>query len=189
VAVVALIAVVVALAAGGGGGGSKGAVATTSPATRTTTSPPTDAPTTSTTIPAPTTLPGESLARAASAYLVLEGPAYSSLTAFGNVVAGWKAVRPTAAEAQNEANPTVVAFNRFSSQLLAGTWPSAIQSKIDNLASQVEIVANDIADLRLAFTNGTTAAWANQFDNDGNALGTDINAVRAALNLPPIPTS
>jgi hypothetical protein len=187
VAVVVVVAIVLALSLGGGGGKSKAAVATTTAPTLATTSPTTAAPT-PTTIPAPTTLPGESLASAASTYLTLEGPAYSSLTAFGSDVAGWKTVRPSAAEAQNEANPTVAAFNHFTSQLLARTWPSAIQPKINNLASQVEIVANDLADIRLAFANGTLSAWATQFDNDGDALGTDVNAVRAALNLPPIPT-
>jgi hypothetical protein len=190
VAVVAVIAVVLALALNGGGGkGSKAAVATTSPATRTTaTSPTAAALTTTTTIPAPTTLAGGSLLSAASAYLQLEGPAYSSLTAFGSVVAGWKTAHPSAAEAQTQANPTVAAFNHFSSQLLAKTWPTVIQSKIDNLASESEVVANDIADIRLAFTDGTLSAWGTQFTKDGDALATDVNTVRAALNLPALPT-
>jgi hypothetical protein len=187
VAVVAVIAVVVALVAGGGGGGSKAAVAT-SPATVATTSPTTVAPTTTTTIPATTTTPpGGSLTSAASAYLALEAPAYNSLTAFGQAVAGWKASVPSAAQAQNEANPTVAAFNRLDSELLARTWPTVVQSKIDTLASQVEVVANELGGIRLAFTTGTLSAWATQFTNDGNTLGNDVNAVRAALNLPPIP--
>lgn len=181
VAVVALIAVAVALALqGGGGGGSKVAVATTSPTTLTTTIPTTVAPT--------TTLTGGSLPDAASAYLALESPAYNSLTAFGAVVSGWRSSPPSAAQAQTAANPAAHAFQTFNAQLLARAWPVVVQSKVDTLASQVEVVANDLGGIGLAFTTGTRPAWATQFTTDGDALITDADAVRATLNLPALAT-
>jgi hypothetical protein len=136
-----------------------------------------------------TTAAGESIAQAGTAYLALETPAYNSLTAFSSTVSGWDSNPPTASAAQAAANPTITEFKNFSTKLLAGTWPSAVQSQINTLASQVEVVANDLGGLDLAFSQGNQSAWASQFETDANTLVTDVNAVRATLNLPALATS
>jgi hypothetical protein len=131
-----------------------------------------------------TTAAGESIAQAGTAYLALETPAYNSLTAFGSAISGWDANPPTAAVAQTTANPTIVQFKSFSTKLLAGTWPTVVQPQINTMASQVEVVANDLGGLQLAFSNNTEKAWATQFETDANQLVTDANAVRSTLGLP-----
>jgi hypothetical protein len=68
--------------------------------------------------------------------------------------------------------------------LLAGTWPTVVQPQINTMASQVEVVANDLGGLQLAFSNNTEKAWATQFETDANQLVTDANAVRSTLGLP-----
>jgi hypothetical protein len=135
-----------------------------------------------------TTAAGESIAKAGTAYLALETPAYNSLTAFGSAISGWDANPPTPAVAQTTANPTIVQFKNFSTKLLADTWPTAVQPKINTLASQVEVVANDLGGLQLAFSNNTETAWASQWETDANQLVTDVNAVRSALGLPDLST-
>jgi hypothetical protein len=136
-----------------------------------------------------TTAAGESIAQAGTAYLALETPAYNSLTAFGSTVSGWDANPPTASAAQAAANPTIVEFKNFSTKLLSGTWPAAVQPQINTLASQVEVVANDLGGLDLAFSNGNQSSWATTFENDANTLVTDVNAVRSTLQLPALATS
>jgi predicted metalloprotease len=145
---------------------------------------------TSTTHPSTTTTAAsESIAHAGTSYLALETPAYNSLTAFGSVVSGWDANPPTPSAAQTAANPTILEFKTFSSKLLAGTWPAAVQPQINTLASQVEVVANDLGDLGLAFSNNTQSTWSTTFENDANQLVTDANAVRTTLKLPALATS
>jgi hypothetical protein len=136
-----------------------------------------------------TTAAGESIAAAGKQYISLETPAYNSLTAFGSVVSGWTANPPTSSAAQNAANPTILEFKDFSSKLLADTWPTTVQSQVNTLSSQVEVVANDLGDLGLAFADSTNAQWATTFENDANTLVTDANAVRAKLKLPALATS
>jgi hypothetical protein len=176
-AVVVVIIVVIAVLLAGGKKPSASTTATTHAVTTTTRAATT------------TTAAGESIAKAGTAYLALETPAYDSLTSFGSVVSGWDANPPTAAAAQTAANPTIVDFKSFSTKLLAGPWPAAVQPQINTLASQVEVVANDLGGLGLAFSNNTQSAWANQFETDANTLVTDANAVRATLNLPALSTS
>jgi hypothetical protein len=136
-----------------------------------------------------TTAAGESIAAAGKAYIALETPAYNSLTAFGSIVSGWTTNPPTSSAAQNAANPTILEFKDFSSKLLAATWPDSVQSQINTLSSQVEVVANDLGDLGLAFADNTNAQWATTFENDANTLVTDANAVRSKLKLPALATS
>jgi hypothetical protein len=136
-----------------------------------------------------TTAAGESIAKAGTAYLALETPAYNSLTAFGSAISGWDANPPTPTVAQTTANPAIVQFKNFSTKLLADTWPAVVQPKINTLASQVEVVANDLGGLQLAFSNNTESAWATQFETDANQLVTDVNAVRTMLGLPDLSTS
>jgi hypothetical protein len=136
-----------------------------------------------------TTVAGPSIADAGRNYVALETPAYNSLTAFGSVVSTWGTTAPTQATAQNAANPAILAFKTFSDKLLQGSWPASVQPQINALSSQVEVVANDLGDVSLAIANGTNAQWASMFGTDANQLITDVNAVRAKLNLPALSTS
>jgi hypothetical protein len=132
---------------------------------------------------------GGSIASAGAAYLALETPAYDSLTSFGSIVSGWVNNPPTPSAAQTAANPTIIAFKTLSNKLLARAWPSAVQPQINTLSSQVEVVANDLGGLSLAYADNTRSAWATTFETDANTLVTDANAVRSTLNLPALATS
>lgn len=177
VAVVVVIIVVVAVVLTGSKTPNASTTATTNARTPTTK------------IATTTTAAGQSIAQAGTAYLALETPAYNSLTAFGSSISGWDANPPTPAAAQAAANPTIVEFKSFNAKLLARTWPAAVQQQINTLASQVEVVANDLGGLDLAFSNNTQSAWASQWETDANTLVTDVNAVRTTLNLPALSTS
>ena len=171
---IVLIIIVIALVVSSGG--NKSSTAKVTPPTSTTTLPPTT-----------TTAVGGSLADAAGAYLAMETPAYNSLTSFGSAISGWSTTAPTPVEAQQAANPTVDAFRAFGAALLARTWPPAVKPQINALASQVEIVANDLGNLQLAFSQGTQSAWATSFNADATALVNNANAVRSSLGLPALP--
>jgi hypothetical protein len=136
-----------------------------------------------------TTEAGPSITDAAKTYVALETPAYNSLTAFGSVVSTWGTTAPTQATAQNAANPAILAFKTFGDKLLQGSWPVSVQPEINTLASQVEVVANDLGDVSLAIANGTNAQWATGFGTDANQLITDVNAVRSKLKLPALSTN
>ena len=174
----ALVIVVIVIAVLASSGGNKASTTTSvTPATAATTLPPTT-----------TTAVGGSLSDAAGAYLAMETPAYNSLTSFGSVVSGWSTTAPTPAEAQQAANPSVDAFRAFGTALLGRTWPPAVKPQINALASQVEIVANDLGNLQLTFSQGTQAAWGTSFNADATALVNNANAARSTLGLPALPT-
>jgi hypothetical protein len=137
----------------------------------------------------PTTSASAAITAAGKSYLGLENPAYDSLTAFGSVVSGWTTNAPTADSAQAAANPTITAFKTFSNGLQSTTWPALVQPEVNTLSSQVEVVANDLGGLGLAIASGTNQQWATTFESDSNTLVTDVNAVRAKLNLPALATS
>lgn len=174
---VGIVLIIVVIAVVVTSGGNKSSTSTLTPATTATTLPPTT-----------TTAVGGSLSDAAGAYLAMETPAYNSLTALGSVVSGWSTTAPSPAEAQQAANPTVDAFRVFGTALLARTWPPAVKPQINALASQVEIVANDLGNLELTFSQGTQSAWGTQFTADATALVNDANAARSTLGLPALPT-
>ena len=171
VVIIIVIAVVVS------SGGKKSSTSKVTPATSPTTLPPTT-----------TTAAGGSLADAAGVYLAMETPASNSLTSFGSAISGWSTTLPTPVEAQQAANPTVDAFRTFGTALLAKSWPPAVKPQINALASQVEIVANDLGNLQLTFSQGTQSAWATQFNADATALVNNANAARSSLGLPALPT-
>ena len=170
VAVVAVVIVLIAILVSGHKKPSPSTTTTSRPATSTTAS-------------------GPSIAEAGRNYVALETPAYNSLTAFGSVVATWGTTAPSQTDAQNAANPAILAFKSFSAKLLQGTWPASVQPEINTLSSQAEVVANDLGDVSLAIANGTNAQWATGFTTDANQLLSDANAVRAKLNLPALSTS
>jgi hypothetical protein len=150
---------------------------------------PSTTPTTNRPAATSTTEAGPSVADAAKNYVELETPAYNSLTAFGSVVSTWGTTAPTQATAQTAANPAILAFKTFSAKLLQGSWPASVQPEINTLASQVEVVANDLGDVSLAIANGTNAQWAMGFGTDADKLIDDVNAVRSKLKLPPLSSS
>jgi hypothetical protein len=176
VVVIAIVVVVAVLASGGHHNKS---------ATTTTVAPTTSRPSAATTT---TTGASAALAKAGATYLSYETPAYNSLTAFGSAISDWDKHAPTAAVAQQTANPAVLAFKKLNQQLLSHTWPASVQAKMDTLASQAEVVSNDLGGLQLAFTQGTESQWGAQFTTDGNTLVTDADAVRTALGLPQLPS-
>ncbi len=145
--------------------------------------------TTTTTAPKAVTTTTVGLAKYGTAYLAMESPAYSALSAFGTTVSGWDANPPTAIAAQQAADPVVNQFKLFQGKLLATTWPTAVQPNANALASQVGVVSNDLEGLSLAFQQNGQAAWGTQFTTDANALVADVNTVRGQLGLPKLPTS
>ena len=160
-------------------GSTSSGTTTTAPPTTTTASTTTTSVSTTTT----STTAALTVQAAAGIYVAAANKGNAALKAFGNAANNWPSSE-TGAQAEQAAQPTIVALKQFTTTLTDTQWPSGAVADAHSLASEIGSIVGDLESLS-SVNIFSTSNWVQQFTHDAQTSATDANLLRHDLGLPP----